>query len=41
MYLHCDHTANSYLRMLLDAIFGAKHFQNEIVWTYGLGGLIA
>ena len=38
MYLHCDHTANSYLRMLLDAIFGEKHFQNEIVWTYGLGG---
>lgn len=38
LYLHCDHTANSYLRMLLDAIFGEKHFQNEIVWTYGLGG---
>ena len=38
MYLHCDHTANSYLRMLLDAIFGETHFQNEIVWTYGLGG---
>ena len=38
MYLHCDHTANSYLRMLLDAIFGEKQFQNEIVWTYGLGG---
>ncbi len=38
IYLHCDHTANSYLRMLLDAIFGSENFQNEIVWTYGLGG---
>ena len=27
LYLHCDHTANAYIRMALDAIFGAKNFQ--------------
>ena len=32
LYLHCDHTANAYIRMALDAIFGAKNFRNEIVW---------
>ena len=34
LYLHCDHTANSYLRVLLDAIFGAKNFRNEVIWSY-------
>ncbi|MCY3966539.1 MAG: DNA methyltransferase [Acidobacteria bacterium] len=34
IYLHCDHTASPYLRMLMDAIFGAKQFRNEIVWGY-------
>ena len=34
LYLHCDYAANSYLRVLLDAIFGQKHFRNEIVWDY-------
>jgi DNA modification methylase len=32
IYLHCDPTASHYLKMLLDAIFGADHFRNEIVW---------
>ena len=36
IYLHCDHTANSYIRMAMDAIFGKKNFRNEIVWRkYG------
>ena len=34
LYLHCDPTANAYLRMLLDAAFGTKTFRNEIVWCY-------
>ena len=38
IYLHCDHTANAYIRMAMDAIFGKKNFQNEIVWYYGGGG---
>ena len=32
IYLHCDQQANSYLRILMDSIFGAKMFQNEIIW---------
>ncbi len=36
MYLHCDPTASAYLRLLLDAVFGAASFKNEIVWRrYG------
>lgn len=35
LYVHCDSHANSYLRMLLDAIFEPKSFRNEIVWHYG------
>lgn len=32
LYLHCDPTASHYLKALLDAIFGAAHFRNEITW---------
>ena len=32
IYVHCDDHANSYLRMLLDAIFGAGNLRNQIVW---------
>jgi site-specific DNA-methyltransferase (adenine-specific) len=32
LYLHCDPTASAYLRLILDCIFGAKNFKNEIVW---------
>ena len=32
IYLHCDDTASHYLKMLLDAIFGAKNYRNNIVW---------
>ncbi len=31
-YLHCDTSASSYLRVLLDAVFGSECFRNEIVW---------
>ena len=34
LYLHCDHTASSYLRQLLDGVFGKDNFRNEIVWCY-------
>ena len=34
LYLHCDHAANAYIRMAMDAIFGARNFRNEIVWCY-------
>lgn len=32
LYLHCDPTASHYLKLLLDAVFGPDHFQNEIIW---------
>jgi adenine specific DNA methylase Mod len=34
-YLHCDPTASHYLKLLLDSIFGANCFRNEIVWQRG------
>ncbi len=39
LYLHCDHSANSYLRLLLDAIFGTDNFRNDIIWSYRTGGV--
>ncbi len=32
LYLHCDSVASHYLRILLDSIFGADNFVNEIIW---------
>jgi site-specific DNA-methyltransferase (adenine-specific) len=32
VYLHCDPTASHYLKLILDAIFGAGQFRNEIIW---------
>jgi site-specific DNA-methyltransferase (adenine-specific) len=32
LYLHCDSSAVHHLRVLMDAIFGAANFRNEIVW---------
>ena len=34
LYLHCDPTMSHYLKIVLDAIFGSRCFQNEIVWSY-------
>lgn len=38
IYLHCDPTASHYLKILMDAVFGANNFRNEIVWCYRGGG---
>ena len=32
VYLHCDPTASHYLKAVMDAVFGAENFRNEIVW---------
>jgi len=32
LYLHCDPTASHYLKIILDTIFGATNFRNEIMW---------
>ena len=32
LYLHCDPTASHYLKLLLDAVFGADKFRSEVAW---------
>jgi len=32
LYLHCDPVASHYLKIVLDSIFGATNFRNEIIW---------
>jgi site-specific DNA-methyltransferase (adenine-specific) len=32
IYLHCDPTASHYLKILMDSIFGAVNFRNEVIW---------
>jgi site-specific DNA-methyltransferase (adenine-specific) len=34
LYLHLDWHADSHARLILDEIFGAENFINEIIWTY-------
>jgi adenine-specific DNA-methyltransferase len=34
IYVHCDWRVNSYLRLLLDDIFGKGNFRNDIIWAY-------
>ena len=32
IYLHCDDTADAYLRLLMDAVFGTSGFRNSLCW---------
>ncbi|MGC9292020.1 MAG: DNA methyltransferase [Acidobacteriaceae bacterium] len=32
IYLHCDPTASHYLKILMDAVFGAQMYRTEIIW---------
>ncbi|MCK9584602.1 MAG: hypothetical protein M0R69_06805 [Candidatus Cloacimonetes bacterium] len=34
IYVHCDWRVNSYLRLLLDTVFGSDFYRNEISWCY-------
>ena len=34
IYLHCDPTMSHYLKVVMDAIFGGRHFINEAIWHY-------
>lgn len=34
IYVHCDWRVAGYLRLILDEVFGAKNFLNEIIWSY-------
>jgi len=33
IYVHCDWRVNSYMRLVLDEIFGKDNFRREIVWS--------
>jgi len=37
IYLHCDPTASHYLKLLMDAVFGAENFRNDITWKRKAG----
>ncbi len=32
VFLHCDDTASHYLKIVMDVVFGAQNFRNEITW---------
>ncbi len=34
IYLHCDWHRDAYIRLLMDEVFGADNFVNEIIWKY-------
>ena len=34
IYLHCDPTMSHYLKLVMDAVFGRRNFQNEVIWSY-------
>ena len=38
LFLHCDWHRSAHLRLLLDEVFGARNFVNEIIWAYQTGG---
>lgn len=38
LYLHLDWRTVHHVRLLLDEVFGAERFLNEIVWAYDYGG---
>lgn len=36
IYVHCDWRVNSYLRLVLDEVFGKDNYVNEITWKSGV-----
>ena len=34
IFYHCDHSMSHYVKAMLDIIFGAKNFRNDIIWKY-------
>lgn len=38
IYLHVDYRMVAPLRLIMDKLFGAKNFRNEIIWAYKTGG---
>ena len=38
IYVHCDYRVNSYVRLVLEEIFGPNNFHNEIIWQRSSSG---
>ncbi len=38
LWVHLDWHGSHYVKMILDEIFGADHFVNEVAWVYKSGG---
>jgi DNA modification methylase len=38
IYVHCDWRVSSYVRLVLDELFGKENLVNEIIWGYKSGG---
>jgi hypothetical protein len=34
IYVHCDWRVNSFMRLVLDDVFGKQRFSNDIIWHY-------
>jgi DNA modification methylase len=34
IYVHCDWRVNSYIRLVMDEVFGKGNFLNEVIWKY-------
>jgi site-specific DNA-methyltransferase (adenine-specific) len=41
LYLHVDWRTSHHVRLLLDEVFGAERFLNELIWAYDYGGRAA
>jgi DNA modification methylase len=37
IYVHCDSGVNSYIRVILDEVFGAQNLRNELTWKRRVG----
>jgi len=37
IYVHCDWRVNSYVRLVLDEVFGKNNFLNQVIWKYHSG----
>ena len=39
IYVHTDWRVNSFVRIILDELFGKDNFLNEVIWEYRTGGV--
>jgi adenine specific DNA methylase Mod len=39
IYVHLDYRMDSYVRSMMDEIFGAPNYLNEVIWNYVSGGI--